>query len=656
MKAILIIDNDQDFLDSFAQLLTIRGFIVYKAATIEDARSILRTNFVHMATVDIRMKDDRDDIDILGIRFIQEPEFRYIPKVILTNHPEADTVRSSLIKNLSGFVPAVDYIKKSGGVKMVDQVCEVFDKHATTNEDLKFNWHNGGNFPGLIGFLQPEIPPELHPGHHHELVYLFQKLFPDCLEVNILKRLWDRNGLVALSIHAIKPTREEYFIMTCGDPVMIEHEKVKFDLYGPDPDSLARTRFIRSCRTTHFHANLWKLFEAPYLGLHSLSEDLQKRQEKNIKEVVMKIFDDSLKDWREIKPAVIETSNLNRWQKDILPDCWIPDIEDFCVRIQKVAHECMAKRTINNLTLDSDGIRLTFINHTFIDLPNPLAYLYGEKLLPVQQTIIQNAPGRIHPDTILIDPAGNNWITDFSAAGDYSIWQPYAFLESELLFRFIDTSNFLNVYDLHKSLLLNRPLNTFTQLPSAAPENKRIASAVQAIREAAAKNTGNDPLPYATSLFFISASGFCTNDFDASVRKEHNQYLHRLLVMSMISTLFQNSGGIVQNEESSHPPLRLQSETRSVVRGSAEIALTKTEFDIIAYLFENEGKVCSRNDILKEALDYKGPIKDQDTNMLNTNISRIREKVELTKEAKYILTIHRLGYRLVTNPSENPGS
>jgi DNA-binding response OmpR family regulator len=655
MKAILIIDNDVDFLDSLAQLLKIRGFTVFKAVTIDQARSILRENFIRMITVDIRMKDDMDTIDILGIRFTQEPEFRYIPKIILTSHPRYETVIETVLENKDGFVPAVGYVDKES-FTMLDEICSLFDKYASSNDGLKFNWHNGGNFPGLIGFLHPEILPELHPGHHHELVYLFQKLFPDCLEVNILKRLWDRHGVVALCLHAVKPTREEYFIMTCGDPVMIEHEKVKFDLYGPDPDTITRTRFIRSKRTTHYHANLWKLVDASYTSLQSLSEDLQKRSEKNIKETVMKIFDDSLNDWRDTKPAVTETSDPYRWQKDILPDDLIPDQEDFCLRIQKVANECMAKRTINNLTFDPDCIRLTFINHTSFDLPNPLAYLYGEKPLPVQQTILQNAPGRIDPDTILVDPAGNTWITDFSSAGNYSIWQPYAFLETELLFRFIDAANFLSVHELHKSLLLNRPLNTFSQLPAVAPEHKKIATAVQAIREAAARNTGNDPLPYATSLFFISASGFCTNDFDISVRKEYNQYLHRLLAMSMICTLFRNTGRVVQSEETSYPALRLSTDNRSVIRGKTEIALTQTEYAILGYLFEHKGKVCSKSDIIRSALDYKGPIKDQDARMLNTNISRIREKVELTKENKYILTIHGLGYRLVVNPSEHPGS
>jgi DNA-binding response OmpR family regulator len=655
MKAILITDNDQDFLDSLAQLLKIRGLTVFKAVTIEQARSILRENFIRMITVDIRMKDDNDYIDILGIRFTQEPEFRYIPKIILTNHPHHKTVIDTVLVNEEGFAPAVGYIEKTD-IAMVDEICYLFDKYTSTNDDLKFTWHNGGNFPGLIGFLHPEIPPELHPGHHHELVYLFQKLFPECLEVNILKRLWDRQGIVALSIHAVRPTREEYFIMTCGDPVLIERERVNFELYGPDPDSNTRTRFIRSIRTIHYDSNLWKLVKAPYTNLQSFSEDIQKRQDKSIKDIVTHLFDHSLKEWREIKSAVIETSTINRWHKEILPNYSMPDQEEFSQRIRKVANECIAKRTINNLTLNSDCIRITFKNHTFVDLPNPLAYLFGDKPLPIQQMIVQNAPGRLCPDTIQIDPAGNTWLTDFSSAGEYTIWEPYAFLESELLVRLVDASNFFNLTDLHKSLLLNRRLDTFTQLPAVATEYKKITLAVQAIREAAARNTGNDPLPYAASLFFISASEFCVDDFDTHLKKEYNQYLHRLLTMSMISTLFENSDHLVQHRESSYPRLQLMPETRCVVRGDIEISLSSTEYDILAYLNSKEGKACTRSDILKEALNIKAPIKDQETSLLNTNISRLREKIELTKEPKYLLTIHGMGYRLVTNPSENPGS
>lgn len=85
---------------------------------------------------------------------------------------------------------------------------------------------------------------------------------------------------------------------------------------------------------------------------------------------------------------------------------------------------------------------------------------------------------------------------------------------------------------------------------------------------------------------------------------------------------------------------------RRVFRSGVEIALTRTEFDILAYLARNADCVVTSKMLLEHVW---GPEYVEDTQTLRTHISHLRRKVEPDPSVpRYILTEPGVGYRLST--------
>jgi len=79
----------------------------------------------------------------------------------------------------------------------------------------------------------------------------------------------------------------------------------------------------------------------------------------------------------------------------------------------------------------------------------------------------------------------------------------------------------------------------------------------------------------------------------------------------------------------------------SVKAGDAEVELTKTEFDLLAYLMQNKNIVLTREQILNHVwgYDYLG-----ETNVVDVYIRYLRTKLDDRFGEKYIHTVRGVGY------------
>jgi DNA-binding response OmpR family regulator len=89
--------------------------------------------------------------------------------------------------------------------------------------------------------------------------------------------------------------------------------------------------------------------------------------------------------------------------------------------------------------------------------------------------------------------------------------------------------------------------------------------------------------------------------------------------------------------------LRLNPDTRDVVRGEREIELTAREFELLEHLLRNERLVVSRERLLEEVWDY-GPYAE--TNTVDVFISNLRRKLEAGGEPRVLHTVRGSGYVL----------
>jgi DNA-binding response OmpR family regulator len=89
--------------------------------------------------------------------------------------------------------------------------------------------------------------------------------------------------------------------------------------------------------------------------------------------------------------------------------------------------------------------------------------------------------------------------------------------------------------------------------------------------------------------------------------------------------------------------LVIDANERRVYRNDEEIQLTHTEFDLLAFLASNAGKVLSREKILNSVWGYEYPI---ETRVIDVHVRNLRRKIEEDpSHPLYILAVPGIGYR-----------
>ncbi|MGH7533036.1 MAG: response regulator transcription factor [Gemmatimonadales bacterium] len=87
--------------------------------------------------------------------------------------------------------------------------------------------------------------------------------------------------------------------------------------------------------------------------------------------------------------------------------------------------------------------------------------------------------------------------------------------------------------------------------------------------------------------------------------------------------------------------LSLDTGTREVRRGEAQVELTPKEYLVLEYLMRHVGRVMSRTLITEYAWDYHF---DPGTNIVDVVINRLRKKVDSDHDRRLIHTVRGVGY------------
>ena len=95
------------------------------------------------------------------------------------------------------------------------------------------------------------------------------------------------------------------------------------------------------------------------------------------------------------------------------------------------------------------------------------------------------------------------------------------------------------------------------------------------------------------------------------------------------------------------PSLTVDLAARRVEVDRSEVALTPTEFDLLALLAQSPERVFTREMLMNKiwGYDYYG-----DGHIIDVHISALRKKIEANSEYRYIKTVWRVGYKFEVGP------
>jgi DNA-binding response OmpR family regulator len=91
--------------------------------------------------------------------------------------------------------------------------------------------------------------------------------------------------------------------------------------------------------------------------------------------------------------------------------------------------------------------------------------------------------------------------------------------------------------------------------------------------------------------------------------------------------------------------LAIDVDQRRVTRSGLEVTLTHTEFDLLALLAHNAGRVLTRESILESVWSYEPPI-EIETRVIDVHVRNLRKKIEAEPSHPFfILAVPGIGYR-----------
>jgi len=114
-------------------------------------------------------------------------------------------------------------------------------------------------------------------------------------------------------------------------------------------------------------------------------------------------------------------------------------------------------------------------------------------------------------------------------------------------------------------------------------------------------------------------------------------------LLARIQTLLRRSQASEEPTRLTVGDLTLDIVKRKVTRAGKEIELQQREFALLEYLMRNAGRVVSKTMIMEHVWDYNF---DPESNVVESRICRLRDKIDRAAQSKLVHTIRGVGYLL----------
>jgi len=149
-----------------------------------------------------------------------------------------------------------------------------------------------------------------------------------------------------------------------------------------------------------------------------------------------------------------------------------------------------------------------------------------------------------------------------------------------------------------------------------------------------------------TPVIILSAKG-SVDDRVKGLQAGGDDYLPKPFAFSellaRVQALIRRGSGLSEPTRLTVGDLTMNLLTREVTRGGRKIELQRLEFSLLEYLMRNAGRVVSKTMIMEHVWDYNF---DPQTNVVESRICRLRDKIDRGFDKKLIQTVRGVGYAL----------
>jgi DNA-binding response OmpR family regulator len=656
-KRILYAENQRIQLETRSKLLELEGYEVINALTPQEAENALERENIHLAILDIRLVDDKDEADISGLLLARDERFKRVPKIFVTGYPTFEDAREALGSAIGSEPIAYAFLSKKEGTELlIEAVKSAFEKVVGIDWNLRILPHPEGmlTFPHLVLLIEKDIEPSLLPVHSSELEDIFRRLFLGEEQVSFVRLNWQRPGCACLTLFSHKKGTSRQAVALIGnwEAIQEEHQRIEqFMVKGTT--LLPKPSYAESL---HFAGLVTFLPDAGGEPIQTAADFFEKASDKMVRTVLEDLYQRLLPYWHQQERQEIKKADLAALYRDGLGiHTGAENVKETHSRLQTLAESAQQYSLVKSISLDGNELEIVFPNGIFHRGPDPLASLFDPQAFSKFPAVICTTFGGIPSRSLLIDEQGQVHPTDLSSITRSPLLEDFISMESEFHFERIISSNLLSRWDLEQQIAEAQTLNDTLTVGNVEPECRKALAAIQSIRKLAAEATGEALEPYLIGLFHHVLKKIVQFDPEICLAKyQVVQLIHRLLLASIILTQItrRHANGAEANlNPGQDAGLKINTNSHEVNVDGRIARLTQTEYKLLTYLYENPNRLCTRKEILAEVFNIKESTTENDKGLLNSHLDRLRKKIDLNpSKHRYIVTIRGEGYMLDLKP------
>ncbi len=546
---VLLVDDERPVLDSNRDYLEANGYRVFAVQTAEEALHCCDREIIHLAVIDVRLRDDRDPDDWSGVQELARSMTSSIPRIFLTAYGEDPArVRDALLpdENLR-FVWKVE-----GPDKLIEEIKAAFDNHVHLNTNLDIRFPRGVKWRTLVEGLRQFTDASNDEKEKAERILedLTCRLFHKASRVQFLRLTpGDSSCTVAL----VRP----FYDNNAGTELAVKYA-LKHSIARENTNCERWVKPYAGIRSTQLQEGpVWSremgAIAYTFVGTDAESvEDFASYYKKSsvrdnqVADSIEDLFANSCKKWYDAtrSPNDAERKPLDVWYREQLNFVDAEDVDRLRKTLRHLLESTVA-RTHGFQLLDGGLIQVRIGDSKPLTLPNPVQFVFGDNgsaggrdCFPVPSRVAITH-GDFHGGNILVGERGNTWLIEFYRTGWGPALRDFVTLESEIKFDLIGRESLSARYNLDRALLSSNGLNDRLFLdvePSA--KQIRAMSAIQRLREMAFQLTDTEGMTeYYVGLLFSALKRLDSGSIESLAGTESPKLVpkyHALLSAAMI--------------------------------------------------------------------------------------------------------------------------